>query len=605
MKVGSRVSHLSFGEGTVVEILQDFVVVDFDKFGKKNMISSFLTEIVATRKNVETEITNAFKEENRISETSDEEIISYLIYYYEKNDIKYRTIDDCKRIITKEFGYNVRTGKELEKIVEPYNGQVFYKHLLSIKHKNKKVGRPPLKKETKKNVLFDEKFFLSKCKSDSYVELLICRYIIKKSKETEDIYTRKITFNADDFAKFFIKSLLFLETYSIVRIDDNEVFDFDYNLLDSIILQSSFLDNNDYISLTKKLTNYLYRFSIVESNKYDSIFEYIYENRLIVVSNTLLEVVRKKNVLFLQKCINKQKQVIKSLNPSKNLSELFDAIDKKIDERKFTNKFEYDNELVELVASIDFDVCTKQYFKALMSKYRIPVNDRLFLMCLRRLNLQCKKNVVYPDSYNKPSEYFEQLILKDEIHRYSNPMNIDEYDKTLKKMEKKLEIIEFETGVYLTKKSLEKSGINSKTIKLFQDRIIGLGKKHLFFSYKEIYNELENDGIVIFCYTNYLLLKFIMPIKNIKIMSMTNGVIFTFSESKNYRGDFILFLMGESDVLSVVDIQDFVEDLFGVEYSIEQIEKDAEEAKLFFSGEMEKIYKNKNIFYKEVFGDGN
>lgn len=603
MKIGSRVSHLSFGEGTVVEIQQDFVVVDFDKFGRKNMISSFLEETATFQKNIEKDTIFKTKDDNKIR---DEEILNFLIYYYEKNDTKYLSIDDCKRIVYKEFGYNIRTGKELEKLVEPYNGQVFYKHLLSIKHKSKKVGRPPLKKETIKKVVSDEAFFLAKCHSDSYLDLLICRYIIKKSKESEDAYTRKMTVNVDDFVRFFVKSLLFIRTYGNIQIDVEESFNYDYSFLESAISQSSFLDNNEYVSLAKKIANYLYRFPIVGSDKFDSLFEYIYENKLIVISNTLLEVVRKKNSVFLNKCITRQKQVIKSLNRSINLLTIFDAIDKKIDERKFTNKFEYDDELVELVADIDFEACPKQHFKSLMSKHKIPVNDRLFLMCLRRLNLQCKKNVVYPDSFNKPSDYFEHFILKDEIHRYSNPMNIGEYDLTLKKMEKKLEIIEFEPGVYLTKKNLEKSGIDSKTIKLFQNKIVELGKKHLFFSYNEIYNELSDDDVVVFCYTNYLLLKFIAPIKSIKVLSMSNGgIIFTFSESKKYRGDFVLFLMGDSEVLSAADIQDFVEDLFDVEYSLEQIEKDAEEAGLFFSEDMEKVYRNKDIFYKEVFGDGN
>ena len=77
MKIGSRVSHLSFGEGTVVEIQQDFVVVDFDKFGRKNMISSFLEETATFQKNIEKDTIFKTKDDNKIR---DEEILNFLIY---------------------------------------------------------------------------------------------------------------------------------------------------------------------------------------------------------------------------------------------------------------------------------------------------------------------------------------------------------------------------------------------------------------------------------------------------------------------------------------------------------------------------------------------
>ena len=64
--------------------------------------------------------------------------------------------------------------------------------------------------------------------------------------------------------------------------------------------------------------------------------------------------------------------------------------------------------------------------------------------------------------------------------------------------------------------------------------------------------------------------------------------------------EFFLFIMDGSDSMDIYTIKDRVEDLFGVNYSLDLIGKDSEKAGLYYSDDFEKVYKSKHYFYKEI-----
>ena len=156
---------------------------------------------------------------------------------------------------------------------------------------------------------------------------------------------------------------------------------------------------------------------------------------------------------------------------------------------------------------------------------------------------------------------------------------------------------------YLTYYNLERNGITETVIRRFQNKVRELGKKTIFFSIDEIKHDFSKDPVVLFCMLDDNQLKqFVEPIDIVKKISFDSGEYLFYCGEEKAKGALLTFIMGNNESMTLYEIEDFVDDKFGVKYLESDIQNDVRFTTFYYSEEMQKIYKNKQVFLKEIYG---
>ena len=239
-----------------------------------------------------------------------------------------------------------------------------------------------------------------------------------------------------------------------------------------------------------------------------------------------------------------------------------------------------------------------------MIKYDIPATKENFKQCLDRVDYRLKtKTIILKNIYPTLKAYFKVKIPDEDIYRYSNPENLDEYDNIIKALNDELYLLEVERGVYLTYYNLERNGITESVIHRFQSKVRELGKKTVFFSIDEIKHEFSKDPVVVFCMLDdNQLRQFVEPIDTVKKISFDSGEYLFYCGEERAKGALLTFIMGNNNSMTLYEIEDFVDDKFGVKYLESDIQNDVRFTTFYYSEEMQKIYKNKQVFLREIYG---
>jgi len=219
---------------------------------------------------------------------------------------------------------------------------------------------------------------------------------------------------------------------------------------------------------------------------------------------------------------------------------------------------------------------------------------------------QRTKNIILKNCYSSLIEYYRNQVKNVNIYYYSNPLNIDEYDSVIRQLNKELYLIEVETGTYLTKKCLIQNEIDEKEIKKFNVLIHKIGRKYRFFSYNNVLNEVdENNKIISFCNSSAKQFsQFMKNIPGIKTIKIDNDFLYSYTNTKKCTNSFLHFLLGTENSIYLSDIQEKCKNDYNISYNTDKLIRDIKSSTLYYSEEMDKVYKNKECFIQEVYHNG-
>ena len=429
-KIGDRVEHPTFGKGRITALEYDVATVAFDSVGTKNITLSFLS---LSKSYEDRKAAKSVDEDKQV--VSDVELLAFLIYIFEEKNITNMTFSEVKDEVFQEYGYSAFSLDEIKRIVEPHNGIVFYNNLVIKHNKINKNGNNIYRKNT---LLGPEEFFINKCsivrnEDLSYVDVLISRFLIKTISDYEIIPHSRIIVDAKKLIKFIANSLMFVKVFppngsKLVIKEITSILDFD------LIRVVSYLNNKnegqyEYAEFFRHVSAYIKKYKISGFSICDTFFDYQEENNIVVIGLPLVKEIYNNHKDYESKCLESMVALVEC---SRDMKAIFKtALKKKTDEKMFTNRFEYDIELGELKQEIDFDVCTKSHFKNLMKKHNIPTINRFFDYCFKKLGFRMKDGILFPDKYKSLKDYYVKTIMSEDVHHYSNPMAIDEYDRRL------------------------------------------------------------------------------------------------------------------------------------------------------------------------------
>ena len=611
------VSHNYFGKGKVVALHKDFADVLFPKFGKKSIIYSALVKEADFKP----------KETSNIKTITQTEVIEFFIEYMNQRETRWVYFEWAYSICKARINQHLKE-EDAKSALCASSGTVFLKqitHVLELIKKGKLTNKkyiieekndtslvPPKKESPKREVTCSvDDFEKASIKESFYttVKLFFARSIIKFAvgRKDENIKTLFIK----DIAKTIMDDFSYQISVGNFKNDlhsENPPF---YSLLHDDILNNRLFESEKE-KIIGIISDYLLEdivgdFLLIDGEESQSIYSLDLNNNLLF-TNGFLTKLKNASADLDKRIVNRIGYFITKNNDSNLAKAYYQNLLRHNDKNGPVLKFDYNENLNLMKTALTEEIYLKSDFKKIMKEYGIPNTETYLRMCLDRIDYsQRTKHVILSSNYSTLKSYYREQVCKHDVYRYSNPLNIDEYDKTIKSLISDLVMIEVESGVYLTRTNMEKNGINDKTISEFNNKVLDFGKKHLFFSLKEFMEQYPEDTVVEYCNgSKKQLIQFIKPISNINVMEMKNNTfILSFTSEKNYRGEFIRFLMAGEKSMDIYDMYDFVKEAFGVEYPIEDIIGDIKKTDFYYSDEMEKVYKNKELFIKEVYYDGN
>ena len=274
------------------------------------------------------------------------------------------------------------------------------------------------------------------------------------------------------------------------------------------------------------------------------------------------------------------------------------------DEFKEINRKKYLEIFSDIFDNADTEIYSLDNLVRLFHKKNVKLDINRFCLDIKKTNYKIlTSNIICLKSIYSLDEFLKARILSNEICRYSNPWDIKEYDDALSKLEKENKILKVDNGVYVTSKLMAKEGINKYSITRFHSKLDNFAAKHDYFSYENIFNSLEDDAVVKFCLNSQQLDSFINTDKNIFKIKVDNSIIFTANKDLSDRRVFLLKIIGNQESIDIYDLKDIIKDKYKVDYSLDTIIDDINGTSLYYSDDTEKIYLNKDIFIREVFGD--
>lgn len=651
LQVGDKVKHAKFGVGEVVELHLDYADVNFELSGKKSIVYSALEELEKPK----TRITYESRVEEEHFSVKRKKVVSYLLYKMEAQHFQSLAIEEVMRIVGDHFSGKITefellaalglNGKTIYKRgvkktlfllrirrlensnVDFYNPVVVKeKHEVPLIEKKAEIpAKPPIKPEDssekpkseikeKANPYpgFDE--FVDVCtraEFNSTSKLYLARCIIHHFRDS------KLT--DQDFQEYSFKKLCddFLNCYlyqaSAGEFRNNRAGSTQYflqKIYESV--DDNLLTDEEKADLCEHISGYLHNscfnsFNETSHGKTDKIFAITDEGNLQFATSTVKRIIKNADYLDTS-IINRLNYFLSKYNNPELVKGYISGIRRKLDKKEFVLKFEYENELNEMLKHLDSDFYMKSDFKAIMKDFGIPGTENYLKMCLDRSNFTLRtKRIILNNKYQSLKAYYKEQILKDEVYRYSNPLNLDEYDFAMKLLIKDLVLIHVENEVYLTRLNMEKNGVDDVAIETFHKRLKNLGRDNEFFSLKKITETYPDDPVILYCGgSKHQLMQFLDAFDDIRTVFINkSGAVFTYSFDKDFYNKYIKFLMNGEQVADIYDLIDFANQQFGVEYDIEEIIKDVLKSSYYYSEDMEKVYKYKRLYLEEVYGDGN
>jgi len=312
----------------------------------------------------------------------------------------------------------------------------------------------------------------------------------------------------------------------------------------------------------------------------------------------------KKRLEEEQKQAKKEKEIEKRKREEERKTKSIEEI--RIQKEQYEQQkkyFIYNEKLSKLNEQMNDDIYHISTLKNYLLKNNIPTSKDIIEYCLYYLNYRFRtKEIILRNQWKSIEEYFEYEVIEYDRYFYNNKYELDIYDSIIKRLEKKMILFEAAPGVFVTKRLMVKQGINTKTLNKFHENIIELGKKYQFFSIKQTIENFKEDKIISFASEESQIEKFILSTPGIKSLQTDNKrYLFTFTNERFTRIYFINEIIKAFDSMDIYDLKEIILEDYDVEFSLESIIYCASNSELYYSEEMEKMYKNKEQFLKEVF----
>lgn len=258
-----------------------------------------------------------------------------------------------------------------------------------------------------------------------------------------------------------------------------------------------------------------------------------------------------------------------------------------------------------LKEALDKDIYTVSTFYGKLRQIGFNRNDiKKYQLISKNGFYRVGKEILLSGNFKNPKEYLLFLMKDENLYRPSGlVLKKPLYDSLIELMNENI-ILEIEEGLLLTPKRMIELGIYDE-IQQYKKGLDSMFNERGYFTTKKIENLKPDFDIFKRGFDEYTIDKMTSRFPGIGMISVSNIFVFYYKKTKvNTRVDLFLCYYNDRDSAYAFDIAEEINGDLGIEYTELMASCDARSAGLYYNQTSEKIYKNKTVFIKEVYGDG-
>ncbi|ASF41311.1 hypothetical protein CEH05_19930 [Halobacillus halophilus] len=250
------------------------------------------------------------------------------------------------------------------------------------------------------------------------------------------------------------------------------------------------------------------------------------------------------------------------------------------------------------------DIYTVQEFIAL-GAVKISNFKEKFInnQALMKLNYSLKGIFVLHRKYLSVDQYFTELILKDDIFKNirTRHFKTNHFLTALYNLEKNLEIVKVAPDVYLTNEKLENVGVTKEELVAYRDAAFEFANTP-YFTYYYLKNEGFEHELEDYGFEEIFYERLIWTHPELRALYTKKCTIFSKGRHDFTLKDVLEWLFNQNvDSLDFDLLQIRLQKKFGIYIKREKLLYTLQNSELYYSKEMNKIYRNKKIFYEVIY----
>ena len=246
--------------------------------------------------------------------------------------------------------------------------------------------------------------------------------------------------------------------------------------------------------------------------------------------------------------------------------------------------------LTEPIYSLDL---VKEILK---SNGYLNVDEIITKNSMYKIGYKIRSSYILRKDYDSVEEYFTELSQTKDFIPNENILMSSTYSVSIKRVEKNYDIVLISDKEFITYKKLSELGINKEMMNKFCNDVFTSFENINYFTIYNIKNMIDTTWIDDNGFDDIFYECLVETIDNIKFLRINNKKIYSFIDDNVEVEDIINEFMVEESIY-VDELIDDIKEKYGIDVSSDKLIYSDK----FYSRELNKLYLNKECYYKEVY----
>ena len=265
-----------------------------------------------------------------------------------------------------------------------------------------------------------------------------------------------------------------------------------------------------------------------------------------------------------------------------------------------------DSDVVEIKDSLILDlrkILTEPIYsldlvKDILEKHNyININEIITKNNMYKIGYKIRNSYILRKDFDSVEDYFINLSKNNDFIPNENILESSTYNVSIKRVQKAYDIVSISDKEFITITKLKKLGIDKEIMNKFCNDVLSSFENINYFTVYNIKNTIDTSWIDDNGFDDIFYECLIETIDNIKYLRINNQKIYSFIDD-NVEVDDIINEFMVDDSISVDELIDAIREKYGIDVSYDKLIYNNDK---FYSRELNKLYLNKECYYKEVY----
>lgn len=223
---------------------------------------------------------------------------------------------------------------------------------------------------------------------------------------------------------------------------------------------------------------------------------------------------------------------------------------------------------------------------------------------MSKIDFAIRENYVMPIKYKSAEDYLRKEILKSRFIKIDEcKINKMTYYNYLTNFVKEHLVIKIDDNEYANINFLKESGITKEKLEEFEKNIIETFDEEEYFSISNIKEKInveifEELGLEDCFYETQVGI-----IDSISKLKLDSNVLFCRKKSRKNlnRASFVEDIVEEFESIQLDNLKEYIEEKYSIQVSYEALRNIIYDSELYYNSILDKVYINRDVFYKEVY----